>query len=105
MVYPPAVVNWPSWKAATPASPSEQARVDITACARYFEYYGGAADKLHGETIPYAAGSTVMVLRVPHGVTGHIIPWNYPAQIFGRRSAVRWPPAMPAWSSRPKTPA
>ena len=64
--------------------PIQQARVDITACARYFEYYGGAADKLHGETIPYAAGSTVMALRVPHGVTGHIIPWNYPAQIFGR---------------------
>jgi aldehyde dehydrogenase (NAD+)/betaine-aldehyde dehydrogenase len=64
--------------------PIQQARVDITACARYFEYYGGAADKLHGETIPYAAGSTVLALRVPHGVTGHIIPWNYPAQIFGR---------------------
>jgi aldehyde dehydrogenase (NAD+)/betaine-aldehyde dehydrogenase len=64
--------------------PIQQARVDITACARYFEYYAGAADKLHGETIPYAAGSTVMALRVPHGVTGHIIPWNYPAQIFGR---------------------
>ncbi len=64
--------------------PIQQARVDITACARYFEYYGGAADKLHGETIPYAAGSTVMVLRVPHGVTAHIIPWNYPAQIYGR---------------------
>ncbi len=64
--------------------PIQQARVDITACARYFEYYGGAADKLHGETIPYAAGSTVIAMRVPHGVTGHIIPWNYPAQIFGR---------------------
>ncbi|MBK6717771.1 MAG: aldehyde dehydrogenase family protein [Burkholderiales bacterium] len=64
--------------------PIGQARVDIAACARYFEYYAGAADKLHGETIPYAAGSTVMVLRVPFGVTGHIIPWNYPAQIFGR---------------------
>ncbi len=64
--------------------PIQQARADITACARYFEYYGGAADKLHGETIPYAQGSTVMALRVPHGVTGHIIPWNYPAQIFGR---------------------
>ena len=25
-----------------------------------------------------------MVLREPHGVTGHIIPWNYPAQMFGR---------------------
>ncbi|MDN3544338.1 MAG: aldehyde dehydrogenase family protein [Roseateles asaccharophilus] len=64
--------------------PIQQARADITACARYFEYYGGAADKLHGESIPYAAGSTVIALRVPHGVTGHIIPWNYPAQIFGR---------------------
>jgi aldehyde dehydrogenase (NAD+) len=64
--------------------PMTQARADITVCARYFEYYGGAADKLHGETIPYAAGSTVLAVRVPHGVTGHIIPWNYPAQIFGR---------------------
>lgn len=64
--------------------PISQARTDIAACARYFEYYAGAADKLHGETIPYTAGSTVMAIRVPHGVTGHIIPWNYPAQIFGR---------------------
>jgi len=64
--------------------PIQQARSDITACARYFEYYAGAADKLHGETIPYAAGSTVIAVRVPHGVTGHIIPWNYPAQIYGR---------------------
>ena len=64
--------------------PIQQARVDITACARYFEYYAGAADKLHGETIPYAQGSTVMALRVPHGVTGHIVPWTFPAQIFGR---------------------
>jgi aldehyde dehydrogenase (NAD+) len=64
--------------------PMKQAKVDIAACARYFEYYAGAADKLHGEAIPYAAGSTVIAVRVPHGVTGHIIPWNYPAQIFGR---------------------
>lgn len=64
--------------------PIQQAQADITACARYFEYYGGAADKLHGEMIPYAQGTTVMAARVPHGVTGHIIPWNYPAQIFGR---------------------
>src|SRR5690625_2298780 len=60
------------------------AHADVTALARYFEYYGGAADKLHGETLPYEAGYTVMTLREPHGVTGHIIPWNYPMQIFGR---------------------
>jgi acyl-CoA reductase-like NAD-dependent aldehyde dehydrogenase len=64
--------------------PIQQAEADITACARYFEYYGGAADKLHGETIPYLDGFTVLAIREPFGVTGHIIPWNYPAQIFGR---------------------
>ena len=36
--------------------PLKQARADATALARYFEYYAGAADKLHGETIPYQAG-------------------------------------------------
>lgn len=64
--------------------PLKQARADAVAVARYFEYYGGAADKLHGYTIPYQNGYTVMALREPHGVTGHIIPWNYPMQIFGR---------------------
>ncbi|AUL48924.1 aldehyde dehydrogenase [Bordetella trematum] len=64
--------------------PLKQARADVTAVARYFEFYGGAADKLLGETIPYQHGYTVLTLREPHGVTGHIVPWNYPLQIFGR---------------------
>ncbi|MEP7205827.1 MAG: aldehyde dehydrogenase family protein [Casimicrobiaceae bacterium] len=64
--------------------PMKQARADVAACARYFEFYGGAADKLTGETIPYPAGYTVLTWREPHGVTGHVIPWNYPLQIFGR---------------------
>ncbi len=64
--------------------PLKQAMNDVVACARYFEFYGGACDKLHGETLPYANGFTVLTWREPHGVTGHIIPWNYPLQIFGR---------------------
>ena len=64
--------------------PLKQARADAAAISRYFEFYAGAADKLHGETIPYQSGYTVFTLREPHGVTGHIIPWNYPLQIFGR---------------------
>ncbi len=64
--------------------PLKQARSDAAALARYFEFYAGAADKLHGETLPYQAGYTVLTLREPHGVTGHIVPWNYPMQIFGR---------------------
>ena len=64
--------------------PLTQARADARALARYLEFYGGAADKLHGETIPFADGFTVFTLREPHGVTGHIIPWNYPLQMIGR---------------------
>jgi aldehyde dehydrogenase (NAD+) len=67
--------------------PMKQARADIVALARYFEFYGGAADKLHGEIVPFLDGYTVMVTRNPRGVTGHIIPWNYPAQMFGRTLA------------------
>ena len=64
--------------------PLKQARADVLALARYCEFYGGAADKLHGQTIPYLEGYTVYTLREPHGVTGHIVPWNYPMQIIGR---------------------
>ena len=64
--------------------PLKQGRADAVALARYLEFYGGAADKVHGETIPFAAGYTALTLREPHGVTGHIVPWNYPMQIIGR---------------------
>ena len=64
--------------------PVKQARADAAALARYFEFYAGACDKLHGDTIPYHDGYSVMTWREAHGVCGHIIPWNYPMQIFGR---------------------
>jgi aldehyde dehydrogenase (NAD+) len=64
--------------------PLRQSRADAVALARYLEFYGSAADKLHGDTIPYLHTHLVGVERVPHGVTGHIIPWNYPMQVFGR---------------------
>ncbi|MFQ5623861.1 MAG: aldehyde dehydrogenase family protein [Paracoccaceae bacterium] len=71
-------------EASDVGKPLKQARADAVALARYMEFYGGAADKLHGETIPYLDGYTVYTLRQPHGVTGHIVPWNYPMQIIGR---------------------
>jgi aldehyde dehydrogenase (NAD+) len=69
---------------ADTGKPMAQAIGDITACGRYFHFYGGAADKLHGETIPFENGFAVMTLREPYGVCAQIIPWNYPSQIFGR---------------------
>lgn len=64
--------------------PMSQARADIQVAARYCEFYGGAADKVHGQHIPYLNDFHVVVLREPYGVTAHILPWNYPAQMFGR---------------------
>lgn len=64
--------------------PLSQSKADAIALARYLEFYSGAADKIHGETIPYQNGYTVYTLKEPHGVTAHIIPWNYPMQIIGR---------------------
>jgi aldehyde dehydrogenase (NAD+) len=67
--------------------PIAQARTDMKVTARYFEFYGGGADKVHGEIVPFLNGYNVEVHREPYGVTGHIIPWNYPAQMFGRSVA------------------
>jgi aldehyde dehydrogenase (NAD+) len=64
--------------------PMKQARADATVVARYFEYYGGAADKVHGDTLPFLDGFFATTVYEPLGVTGHIIPWNYPAQMTGR---------------------
>ena len=74
-------------ESADVGKPLGQARADVAACARYFEYYGMAADKLHGDTIPFQNGYTVLTVYEPHGVTGHIVPWNYPLQITARSVA------------------
>ncbi|KAA0012841.1 aldehyde dehydrogenase family protein [Billgrantia pellis] len=76
--------NLAALECADTGKPMTQARGDIAACARYFRFYGGGADKLHGETIPFDDGFAVLTLREPFGVCAQIIPWNYPAQIFGR---------------------
>ncbi len=67
--------------------PMTTARSDINVLARYFEFYGAAADKVHGQAIPFLNGHQVTLLREPLGVTAHIIPWNYPAQMLGRSVA------------------
>ncbi len=66
--------------------PLHLARNDVAVLARYFEFYGTAADKHHGQVIPYVNGYNVQVVHEPLGVTAHIIPWNYPSQMFGRTS-------------------
>jgi aldehyde dehydrogenase (NAD+) len=58
--------------------PLSQARGDVEISARYFEFYAGSADKLHGETIPTRSDEIVYTVREPYGVVAHITPWNSP---------------------------
>jgi len=64
--------------------PVRQGKADVAATMRYYEFYGGAGDKIHGDTIPFLPGYTALTLREPHGVVAGIIPWNYPLQILAR---------------------
>lgn len=67
--------------------PLRQARADVEAAARYFEFYAGTADKLGGSTIPLGPGLIDYTVREPIGVSGQIIPFNYPLQNTARGSA------------------
>ncbi len=58
--------------------PISSARWEIGAAAGVFEFYGGAANKYHGETIPVAKPGLDLTLREPIGVVGLIVPWNFP---------------------------
>ncbi|MGW0842696.1 aldehyde dehydrogenase family protein, partial [Streptomyces sp. NPDC002787] len=66
--------------------PLRQAKADVEAAARYFEFYAGAADKLGGTTIPLGRGLIDYTVREPIGVSGQIIPFNYPLQNTARGS-------------------
>ncbi|WP_137289063.1 aldehyde dehydrogenase family protein [Natronorubrum halophilum] len=67
--------------------PLAQARNDIDGVARYFEYYAGAADKLEGKSVPLGEDKLDVTSREPYGVSGQIIPWNFPLSITARGMA------------------
>jgi len=56
----------------------ETTNVDLPFAIATFEYYGGWADKIHGDTIPVDGPYLNYTLREPVGVVGQIIPWNFP---------------------------
>jgi acyl-CoA reductase-like NAD-dependent aldehyde dehydrogenase len=51
---------------------------DIPFAASTFDYWGSLADKIGGQVIPVQGEFLNYTIREPIGVTGLIIPWNYP---------------------------
>jgi betaine-aldehyde dehydrogenase len=58
--------------------PIVEAEFDVADAAHCFEYYGGMASKIHGDTLDVPDNALSLVIREPVGVVGQIIPWNYP---------------------------
>ncbi|KAL6187084.1 hypothetical protein ACLB2K_043199 [Fragaria x ananassa] len=68
--------------------PFEQsAKIEIPMVARFFRYYAGYADKIHGLTVPADGPYHVQTLHEPIGVAGQIIPWNFPLVMFAWKVA------------------
>jgi len=58
--------------------PIGDARWEINAGARCFEYYAGGISRFGGQTIPVASDGFDYTLHVPVGVVAAIVPWNFP---------------------------
>jgi gamma-glutamyl-gamma-aminobutyraldehyde dehydrogenase len=56
-------------------------KAEAGSAAGTFRYYAEALDKVAGEVAPTAPDVLGLVLRVPVGVVGAIVPWNFPLMI------------------------
>ena len=61
--------------------PINAARGEMGIVANVLEYWGGAANKIFGETIPISDAGLDVTLREPVGVCALITPWNFPLVI------------------------
>ncbi|HEY4828298.1 MAG TPA: aldehyde dehydrogenase family protein [Solirubrobacteraceae bacterium] len=57
---------------------SDARGVDVPGARNCFAWYAEATDKVYGEIAPTGADSLALIERVPLGVIGAVIPWNYP---------------------------
>ena len=76
-----------SLESANTGKPITTARGEIGAVATTFDFYAGAVDKFHGQTIPGNARGTLLTFREPIGVCAAIVPWNFPMVILGWKMA------------------
>ncbi|HEY7461736.1 MAG TPA: aldehyde dehydrogenase family protein [Gemmatimonadota bacterium] len=59
----------------------ESRKIDLPSVVDNFQYYGGWASKIHGETIPVRGPYLNYTLREPLGVVAAIVPWNFPLSL------------------------
>ena len=60
---------------------SDATTIDIPGSAAILNFYAEAIDKVSGEIPTTNAGNLALVRRVPLGVIGAVVPWNYPLEM------------------------
>ena len=56
----------------------DAATIDAPGSAHFFQWHAEAIDKLYDEIAPTGGRDLAMVRRVPLGVIGAVVPWNFP---------------------------
>ena len=69
--------------------------LDLPFAVSVFRYYAEALDKISDEVAPTPPGVLGLVRRVPLGVVGAVVPWNYPVDMLAWKVA----PALAAGNS------
>ena len=64
--------------------PYWEALIEVNGAARYFEYYGNQAETMEGRSIPLGGNYLDFTIYEPMGVSGQIIPWNFPLEMVAR---------------------
>lgn len=65
----------------------EAITVDAPGSAHFFQWYAEAIDKIYDEVAPTAPGDLAMIRRVPVGVVGAVVPWNFPLDMATWKAA------------------
>lgn len=56
----------------------DAATVDAPGSAYFFQWHAEAIDKIYDEIAPTGGRDLAMIRRVPLGVVGAVVPWNFP---------------------------
>ncbi len=73
----------------------DAAAIDAPGSAHFFQWHAEALDKLYDEVAPTGGRNLALVRRVPLGVVGAVVPWNFPLDMATWKLA----PALAAGNS------
>ncbi|MPL80183.1 NADP/NAD-dependent aldehyde dehydrogenase PuuC [bioreactor metagenome] len=74
---------------------AETVNVDVPGSAHFFQWHAEAIDKLYDEVAPTGGRDLALIRRVPLGVIGTVVPWNFPLDMATWKLA----PALAAGNS------